>query len=86
MTYLGQDEYAGGYLGGLKLAADGGTNGVCINQQVGHTGLDKRCAGFVAAMEENGILARYWESVMILPSPRPSSPTTIRPIPKPTSL
>ena len=24
----------------------GGTQGVCINQQVGHTGLDKRCAGF----------------------------------------
>jgi simple sugar transport system substrate-binding protein len=55
MTYLGQDEYAGGYLGGLKLAANGGTNGVCINQQVGHTGLDKRCAGFTDAMEENGI-------------------------------
>jgi len=57
MTYLGQDEYAGGYLGGLKLAADGGTKGVCINQQVGHTGLDKRCKGFTDAMEENGIPA-----------------------------
>ncbi|GAB4539355.1 MAG: hypothetical protein Kow0063_28130 [Anaerolineae bacterium] len=57
MTYLGQDEYAGGYLGGLKLAAGGGTRGVCINQQVGHTGLDKRCAGFTDAMEENGIPA-----------------------------
>ena len=57
MTYLGQDEYAGGYLGGLRLAADGGTKGVCINQQVGHTGLDKRCKGFTDAMEENGIPA-----------------------------
>jgi simple sugar transport system substrate-binding protein len=57
MTYLGQDEYAGGYLGGLKLAAEGGTQGVCINQQVGHTGLDKRCKGFTDAMEENGIPA-----------------------------
>ena len=57
MTYLGQDEYAGGYLGGLKLAAEGGTRGVCINQQVGHTGLDKRCAGFTNALEENGIPA-----------------------------
>ena len=57
MTYLGQDEYQGGYQGGLKLAAGGGTKGVCINQQVGHTGLDKRCNGFVAAMEENGIAA-----------------------------
>jgi simple sugar transport system substrate-binding protein len=55
MTYLGQDEYAGGYLGGLKLAAEGGTKGVCINHQVGHTGLDARCNGFATAMEENGI-------------------------------
>jgi simple sugar transport system substrate-binding protein len=57
MTYLGQDEYAGGYLGGLKLAAEGGTRGVCINQQVGHTGLDKRCAGFTDALDESGIPA-----------------------------
>ena len=57
MTYLGQDEYQGGYLGGLRLAAGGGVKGVCINQQVGHTGLDKRCNGFIDAMEENGIAA-----------------------------
>jgi simple sugar transport system substrate-binding protein len=57
MTYLGQDEYAGGYLGGLRLAAEGGTQGVCINQQVGHTGLDKRCSGFTDAMEKKGIPA-----------------------------
>ena len=56
-TYLGQDEYQGGYLGGLRLAAGGGTQGVCINQQVGHTGLDKRCAGFVDALGESGIPA-----------------------------
>ena len=57
MTYLGQDEYQGGYLGGLKLAAEGGTKGVCINQQVGHTGLDARCNGFADAMAENGMEA-----------------------------
>jgi simple sugar transport system substrate-binding protein len=57
LTYLGQDEYAGGYLGGLRLVADGGTRGVCINQQVGHTGLDKRCKGFTDAMAEKGIPA-----------------------------
>jgi len=57
MTYLGQDEYQGGYLGGLRLAAGGGTKGVCINHQVGHAGLDARCNGFVAAMEESGIEA-----------------------------
>jgi simple sugar transport system substrate-binding protein len=57
LTYLGQDEYQGGYLGGLRLAADGGTHGVCINQQVGHTGLDKRCKGFTDALTEKGIKA-----------------------------
>ncbi|MFQ5595274.1 MAG: sugar ABC transporter substrate-binding protein [Anaerolineae bacterium] len=57
MTYLGQDEYQGGYQGGLRLAAEGGKRGVCINQQVGHTGLDARCQGFVDAMTENGIEA-----------------------------
>jgi len=57
LTYLGQDEYAGGYLGGLRLAAEGGTQGVCINQQVGHTGLDKRCKGFTDALSENGVPA-----------------------------
>ena len=57
MTYLGQDEYQGGYQGGLRLAADGGTKGVCINQQVGHTGLDVRCKGFVDALAEKDIPA-----------------------------
>jgi simple sugar transport system substrate-binding protein len=57
LTYLGQDEYQGGFLGGLRLAAGGGTQGVCINQQVGHAGLDKRCNGFADAMSENGISA-----------------------------
>jgi simple sugar transport system substrate-binding protein len=57
LTYLGQDEYQGGYQGGQKLAAAGGTGGVCINQQVGHTGLDKRCKGFTDALTEKGIPA-----------------------------
>jgi simple sugar transport system substrate-binding protein len=55
MTYVGQDEYAGGYFGGLRLAALGGTSGLCINHQVGHTGLDRRCAGFEDALKESGI-------------------------------
>jgi simple sugar transport system substrate-binding protein len=55
MTYLGSDEYQGGYQGGLRLAADGGTRGVCVNHQVGHTGLDARCQGFEDALTENGI-------------------------------
>jgi simple sugar transport system substrate-binding protein len=55
MTYLGQDEYQGGYLGGLRLADAGGTKGVCINHQVGHVGLDARCQGFLDVMTEKGL-------------------------------
>jgi simple sugar transport system substrate-binding protein len=58
LTYLGQDEYQGGYLGGKRLAAvGGGKKGVCINHQVGHVGLDKRCKGFLDAMKESDIPA-----------------------------
>ena len=57
MTYLGQDEFQGGYQGGVKLAVAGGARGVCVNHQVGHIGLDARCEGFLLAMEEQGIPA-----------------------------
>jgi simple sugar transport system substrate-binding protein len=54
MTYLGMDEYQGGYLSGQRLIAAGGTQGVCINHQVGHVGLDARCQGLVDAFTEAG--------------------------------
>ena len=82
-TYLGQDEYQGGYLGGLRLIADGGTRGVCINQQVGHAGLDKRCQGFVDALTEKGIEAEVLaitddpaESTTIISDYYAANPTT----------
>ncbi len=55
MTYIGQDEYAGGYQGGLRLVAAGATRGVCVNHQVGHAALDRRCQGFTDALAENGL-------------------------------
>jgi len=55
MTFVGADEYQGGYLGGLRLADAGGTKGVCVNHQVGHTGLDARCQGFADAFAEKGL-------------------------------
>ena len=55
MTFLGQDDYQGGYQGGLELAEAGGSGGVCINHQAGNVGLDARCEGFLAAMAEKGI-------------------------------
>ncbi len=82
-TYLGQDEYQGGYLGGLRLIADGGTRGVCINQQVGHAGLDKRCKGFVDALTEKNIEAEVLaitddpaESTTIISDYYAANPTT----------
>ena len=58
LTYLGQDEYQGGYQGGKRLAEAAGSGdhkGICINQNVGQTSLRDRCQGFLDALEEEGI-------------------------------
>ncbi len=57
MTYLGMDEYQGGYQSGSRLIAAGATKGVCINHQVGHAGLDARCRGLIDAFSEKGLTA-----------------------------
>ncbi|MHB0987247.1 MAG: substrate-binding domain-containing protein [Bellilinea sp.] len=57
MTYLGMDEYQGGYQSGQRMIAAGGTRGVCINHQVGHAGLDLRCKGLIDAFAEAGLTA-----------------------------
>jgi simple sugar transport system substrate-binding protein len=57
MTYLGLDEYQGGYQAGLRLAGSGGARGICFNHQMGHPGLDARCEGFVQALREASIPA-----------------------------
>ncbi|NPA90665.1 MAG: substrate-binding domain-containing protein, partial [Chloroflexi bacterium] len=51
LTYIGMDEYQGGYQSGKRLLTAGATKGVCINHQVGHAGLDARCAGFIDAFK-----------------------------------
>ncbi|MEM8862949.1 MAG: sugar ABC transporter substrate-binding protein, partial [Chloroflexota bacterium] len=55
LTYLGQDEYAGGYLGGQRLIAMGGTKGICVNHAPGATSVARRCAGFEDALTEAGL-------------------------------
>jgi len=57
LTFWGAEDYVQGYYGGIRMADAGATNGVCINHQVGHTGLDARCRGFVDAFTEKGIPA-----------------------------
>jgi simple sugar transport system substrate-binding protein len=57
LTFWGAEDYTQGYYGGLKLAEAGATKGVCINHQVGHTGLDARCKGFLDAFSQKNIPA-----------------------------
>ena len=46
LLHVGQDEYDAGKAAGEKLASMGGTNAICVNQEVGNVALDLRCQGF----------------------------------------
>lgn len=46
LTHVGQDESIAGKAAGERLKAAGGTNAICVNQEVGNAGLDARCKGF----------------------------------------
>ncbi|SMX45976.1 sugar ABC transporter substrate-binding protein [Actibacterium lipolyticum] len=46
LLHVGQSEYDAGEAAGAKLAAMGGTKGICVNQEVGNVALDLRCEGF----------------------------------------
>ena len=46
LLHVGQDEYDAGKAAGERLASMGGTNAICVNQEVGNVALDQRCAGF----------------------------------------
>ena len=55
LTFWGSEDYVQGYYGGLRMADNGAKKGVCINHQVGHSGLDARCKGFLDAFKEKGV-------------------------------
>lgn len=57
MTFWGSEDFVQGYYGGLRMIDNGATKGVCINHQVGHSGLDARCKGMVAAFDEKNVPA-----------------------------
>ncbi len=57
LTFWGAEDYVQGYYGGIHMADAGAKKGVCINHQVGHTGLDARCQGFLDAYKEKGLPA-----------------------------
>jgi len=46
LLHVGQDEYDAGKAAGEKLASMGGSNGLCVNHEVGNVALDLRCSGF----------------------------------------
>jgi simple sugar transport system substrate-binding protein len=46
LLHVGQSEFDAGMAAGKKLAAQGGKNGICVNQEVGNVALDLRCAGY----------------------------------------
>ncbi len=46
LLHVGQDEFTAGRIAGERLATMGGSNGICINHEVGNVALDLRCAGF----------------------------------------
>jgi simple sugar transport system substrate-binding protein len=57
LTYLGMDNYQGGYLGGQRLIRTGARAGVCINQAPELAALQTRCKGFQSAFTEAGLTA-----------------------------
>jgi simple sugar transport system substrate-binding protein len=58
LAHVGQLEDRAGLEAGRRLAEAGVRRALCINQQVGNTGLDARCAGLARAMREAGGTSR----------------------------
>ena len=54
LAHIGQPEEKAGYQAGRRLARAGASDALCVNQEVGNVGLDRRCAGFARAMREAG--------------------------------
>lgn len=54
ITHVGQDEFIAGEAAGARLAEGGATHVLCIHHEVGNQGLDARCDGAKAAIEEAG--------------------------------
>ena len=46
LLHVGQAEYDAGLAAGMQLKKAGGTNGICVNHEVGNVALDQRCEGF----------------------------------------
>ena len=54
LLHVGQTEYEAGAGGGEKMAAAGVKSALCVNHEVGNSGLDLRCKGFLDAIAKAG--------------------------------
>lgn len=73
LAHVGQQEDRAGLEAGRRLAKAGVRRAICINQQVGNTGLDLRCAGLAKAMDEVGGRSR----VLPITDDDPNTPARI---------
>src|SRR5690606_6245823 len=61
LFYIGANEFTGGRSNANRILAEAAADGVeitgvvCPIQEVGHSGLEARCAGVESVMDENGI-------------------------------
>ena len=58
LAHVGQPEERAGYEAGKRLVAAGAKHAVCVNQEPGNEGLDRRCQGFARALREAGGTSR----------------------------
>jgi simple sugar transport system substrate-binding protein len=54
LAHVGQPEVEAGLDAGRRLAKSGVRHALCLNHQIGNSGLDERCAGLARAMREAG--------------------------------
>jgi simple sugar transport system substrate-binding protein len=54
LAHVGQPEVEAGLDAGRRLARSGVRHALCLNHQIGNSGLDERCAGLARAMREAG--------------------------------
>ena len=58
LAHVGQPEELAGFRAGRRLIAAGAHHALCVNMQVGNTGLDARCRGLARAMRASGGTSR----------------------------
>ena len=73
LAHVGQPEEDAGFKAGRRLAAAGVRRALCVNHQVGNTGLDARCRGLARAMRAAGGTSR----VVVINSDSPTAPARI---------